>query len=168
MRARAVTLNWVEELLGSDPNSGQSLRAGQRGLLGSDRNFEQAEGGANLGYDPNNPDMPSAVASNCVVEVDALLSVFILAPLSHPRLSLAPPGEKEEPTAIFGRVLKQRKYTCRCALRQENRIFIFPTCLSNWYFFALNTRPNMAVGPLFRPAGRERAGRVSGAKNENE
>src|SRR5450830_1710129 len=61
------------------------------------------------------------------------------------------PNNQREPTAIFGRVLKQRKYTCRGALRQENRIFLFTTCLSNGYFFALNTRPNMAVGPLFRP-----------------
>ncbi len=106
----------------------------------------------------------SAVASNCIAVVDRYISVFILAPLSHPRLSLAPPGEKEEPTAIFGHVNKQRKYTCHGALRQKNRIFSFSTCLSNGYFFPLNTRPNMAVSSLSRPAGRERAGGESGAK----
>ena len=37
-------------------------------------------------------------------------SFFFLAPLSHPRLFLAPPGEKEEPTATFGRVFKAKKY----------------------------------------------------------
>jgi|GEM_PF-6005555 len=36
--------------------------------------------------------------------------ISFLAPLSHPRLFLAPPGEKEEPTAIFGHVLEQKKY----------------------------------------------------------
>ena len=84
------------------------------GLMGSDRNFEQAEGSANLGSDPNNPHstnprMASAVASNCVVLIDRLLFVFILAPLSPPALS-RPAGRKREPTALFGRMFKARKY----------------------------------------------------------
>jgi len=114
------------------------MRAGQQGLLGSDRNFEQAEGGANLGSDPNNPHpnnpdpnnpgsnlnclntrTASALASNCVVEVDALLSVFILAPLIHPRLLPAPPGGKKEPTALFGRANKRRKYTRQGTLNNQ-------------------------------------------------
>ena len=75
--------------------------------------------------------------------------ISFLAPLSHPRLFLAPPGEKEEPTAIFGYVCEVNRYTCHCTLRQTNRIFSFSTCLSSGYFFALNTRPNMAVGSLW-------------------
>ena len=131
MRARAVAANRVVGFWGSDPNSGQSLRAGQRGLLGSDRNFEQAEGGANLGSDPNNP-LPnnprtaSAAASKCVVDIDALLFVFILAPLYPPALS-RPAGREREPTAIFGRVYKQRKYTRRGTLN------------TNIYFAILNS-----------------------------
>ena len=90
-----VASKCVVGLMGSDPNSGQSLRAGQRGFLGSDRNFGQAEGGANLGSDPNSPHpnnpglfspcSPTTVASNWVVGIDALLFVFILAPLTLPR-----------------------------------------------------------------------------------
>ena len=77
-----------------------SFRAGQQGFLGSDHNFEQAEGGANLGSDPNNPGsfnpfMPLPVASNCVAGIDALLFVFILAPLSPPALS-RPAGRERE------------------------------------------------------------------------
>ena len=83
----------AEGFLGSDPNSGQCLRTGQERFT-------------DLGSDPNNPGSfspyaPSAVASNCVVLIDRNVFVFILAPLSHPRLSLAPPGEREAPTAIW-------------------------------------------------------------------
>ena len=40
------------------------------------------------------------------------ISAFLAhAPLSLPRLSLAPPGEKEEPTATFGLVFKVEKYS---------------------------------------------------------
>ena len=39
----------------------------------------------------------------------SMYSFFFLAPLSHPRLSLAPPGEREEPTAIFGGVFKAKR-----------------------------------------------------------
>ena len=56
--------------VGSDPNSGQGIRAGQPGFLGSDRNLAKpqvhaatrsgapegtSEGWANLCSDPNNP-----------------------------------------------------------------------------------------------------------------
>jgi len=36
---------------------------------------------------------------------------FSFWPHSLTRLSLAPPGEKEEPTAIYGRVFKAKKYS---------------------------------------------------------
>ena len=52
-----------------------------------------------------------AVASNCVAVVDRYISVFNLAPLSPPALS-RPAGREREPTALFGRVIKQRKYPC--------------------------------------------------------
>ena len=60
-----------------------------------------------------------AVASKWVVGIDALLFVFILAPLYSPRPFLAPPGEKEEPTPTFGRVYKQGKYKRRGTLKTK-------------------------------------------------
>ena len=113
---------------------------------------------------PNNPRTASVVASNCVAVVDSFVFVFILAPTLFPRPFHAPPGEKEEPTATFGRVLKQGKYTRHGMLRPTNQIFPFPTCLSSGYFFASNTRPNRAVSSLSRPAGRERVGVRVGPK----
>jgi hypothetical protein len=91
----------AEGFLGSDPNSGQGLRAGQERLT-------------DLGSDPNNPDpinpfTASVVASNCVVGIESFLSVFILAPLSPPALS-RPAGRERELTATFGRVFKAKKY----------------------------------------------------------
>ena len=145
--ASAVASNWMIGFLGSDPNSGHCLRARQ-------------QSSTDLGSDPNNPNpfsphQSSAVASNWVVVVDALLSVFILAPLTPPALS-RPAGRKRGPTAIFGRVSEVSQYTRHGALNHTNQIFPFSTCLSSGYFFALNTRPNEA--PPFRPAGREGGG----------
>lgn len=46
-----------------------------------------------------------------------------LAPLSHPRLSLAPPGEKEEPTALFGHVFEVKK----CPLEEHAKTDVAAT-----------------------------------------
>ena len=121
-----------------------------------------------LGSDPNNPGSfspraPAAVASNCAVVVDSFVFVFIFGPTHTPR-PFPPRRAEEGANTTFGRVYKRRKYTCHGALRPTNQIFLFPTCLSNVYFFSLNARPNRAVGSLSRPAGRERAGGESGAK----
>ena len=82
--------------LGSDPNSGRDFRAGHQSTT-------------DLGSDPNNPDpnnpgsfnpfMSSALASNCVVLIDRLLFVFILAPLSPPALVF---GVRAQIRAAFG------------------------------------------------------------------
>jgi|GEM_PF-5267855 len=137
-------------------------------------------------------DAPAAVASNWVAGIDALLFVFILAPLSPPALSVfgvraqirrasgsprrgrrkAPqrnwcltPITKREPTAIFGRVFKTRKYKLikhvRTKLLRDFQETDAKHCST------LETRPNEA--PLFRPAGRERGGgdRVGPKKETN-
>ena len=80
--------------------------------------------------------MAAAVASNCVVEVDALLFVFIFGPTHSPTLwflgsepkfaepsappkgaaqsatakLVSDPNNQRELTAIFGRVFKAKKY----------------------------------------------------------
>ena len=64
-----------------------------------------------------------AVASKWVVGIDALLFVFILAPLSPPALS-RPAGREREPTAIFGRVNKQRQYTRQSTLNSQKNFEI--------------------------------------------
>ena len=126
--------------------------------------------------------------SNWVVGIDALLFVFILAPLYSPRPFPAPPGGKEEPTAIFGHVFKARKYSLDkhvdiisspiAALLSTvstagGTKFKFPKFMHVFNvprrgcFLCFETWPNVGVSSLSRPAGRERAGGVSGAKNEN-
>lgn len=70
------------------------------------------------------PRMASALASNCVAGFDCYLFVFILAPLYPPRPFPAPPGGKGELTPLFGRVLKQRKYTCQGTLNSQNNFEI--------------------------------------------
>ena len=62
------------------------------------------------------PGAAATVASNCVAGIDALLFVFILAPLSPPALS-RPAGRERGLTATFGRVLKQKKYPGRGTLK---------------------------------------------------
>jgi len=135
-----------------------------------------------------NPCASAAVASKWIVGIDALLFVFILAPLTPPALS-RPAGRKRELTAIFGRVYKQRKYTCRGTLKTKMDFGIgnlnsvpptvmrkassagtggtlMSTCIPSEYFLALNTRPNRAVSSLSRPAGRERVGVRVGPKTK--
>ena len=139
----AVASNCVIGFLGSDPNSGQDFRASQQGLWGSDRNFAvarsgapagRAEGSANLGSDPHNPDpnnprsnlsclhtlTASAVSSKCVAAVERYVSVFISGPtLSAPPLS-RPAGRKRG--ASFGHVYELRKYT-RTGMLKSQRNF---------------------------------------------
>ena len=56
----------------------------------------------------NTSGLVQAVASKWVLEIDAFIFVFILAPLTPPALS-RPAGRKRELTALFGRVFKALK-----------------------------------------------------------
>src|SRR5450830_238743 len=103
---------------------------------------------------------------------DPFILQALYSPLS-PSPSPPPPGRKGEQTATFGHVFQGRKYTRRLALRQQFALSASLQCCSHFeasaqtsvYFPPQRTRPNVAVGSLFRPAGRERAGGVSGGKN---
>lgn len=106
--------------------------------------------------------MKSFGSCNCLNWVGLEFLTF-LSPLSHPRLSLAPPGEKEEPTATFGRVFFGGKYPIRGTLASKwlplitarqhhgrtwrsarSRLPVFPP---------KKTRPNVAISSPFRPGG---------------
>ena len=58
--------------------------------------------------------------------------MVILPPLTLPRLSLAPPGEREEPTALFGRVFERGKCMSSGALK-------FGGAAKRWRVAALGT-----------------------------
>jgi len=78
-----------------------------------------------------------------------------MAPLSYPRLSLAPPGEKEEPTAIFGRVFEQKKYPIDRHV--EINIVMAAQETGAKHCNALYTRPNVVLAlSSARRGGRER------------
>ncbi len=99
--ASPVASNWAAKL-GSDPDSGHSVRAGQRGPteLGSDPYL--------AGRAPS--DALSAVASNCVAVAERNVFVFIFGPTLSPR-PFPPRRAGKGANTIFGRVYKQRKYT---------------------------------------------------------
>ena len=67
---------------------------------------------------------PSSVASNYVVGFDGNVFVFIFGPTLSPTLS-RPAGRKREPTAIFGRVNIQMKYSRPSTLNSQKNFQIY-------------------------------------------
>jgi hypothetical protein len=98
-----------------------------------------------------------------------------VTPTLSPNPSPAPPGGKGGPTAACGLVFEVAEFSVS---RQPSKWL--STTRSEWpalpatsiklsFILRMNsltstTRPHTAVGSLFRPAGRERAGGVSGGK----
>ena len=113
MPAPAVALNWNVGLvgsgfLGSDPNSGQGLRAGQQRLT-------------DFGSDPNNPGSfspcaPAVVVSNCVVQIDRDSYVFYFGPSLTPALS-RPAGRERELIPHLAACLKRRSTRSKSTLK---------------------------------------------------
>jgi hypothetical protein len=85
--------------------------------------------------------------SFCLPDGVVVIDEFLFFPTRSPPPLSRPAGRKKG--ASFGRVCEVSQYTCHCALRPIDQIISFPTCFSSGYFFALNTRPNMAVSSLW-------------------